>query len=105
MRRIAVAIALLVPLFLSAQAPADDDGAEAASAAAEERKEALRDTSGYAFPPLSRTVRGAQFMAYAMTLRDYCSDQRVDAAFVQERLARFAVMTGREETCASLSDY
>ncbi|MDR2093010.1 MAG: hypothetical protein LBP58_06825 [Azoarcus sp.] len=64
-----------------------------------------RDTSGYAFPALAVTVAAAQNMAHAMILRDYCANTRVPMEFVRKRLARFSRMTGREESCQSLSDY
>lgn len=64
-----------------------------------------RDTDGYLFPPIAKTVADMQNLAYAMTLRDYCSDSRVPDAFVLERLARFSELTGREETCRTLMDY
>lgn len=64
-----------------------------------------RNTDGYAFPPLAKTVADMQNLAYAMQLRDYCADRKVPDAFVRERLARFSAITGREESCQSLLDY
>lgn len=65
----------------------------------------FRDTRAYAFPALSRTVRDMQHLAYAFQLRDYCADGRVPDAFVRIQLARFSLITGRDETCRSLADY
>lgn len=65
----------------------------------------FRDTRAYPFPALSRTVRDMQHLAYAFQLRDYCADERVPDAFVRLQLARFSLITGRDETCRSLGDY
>ncbi len=65
----------------------------------------FRDTTGYRFPALSRTVRDMQNLAFAMQLRDYCADDRIPDAFVRSQLARFSVLTGRDESCRSLNDY
>lgn len=65
----------------------------------------FRKSSAYPFPALSRTVRDMQHLAYALQLRDYCADDRVPDEFVRVQLARFGMLTGREETCASLKDY
>ncbi|HJV24807.1 MAG TPA: hypothetical protein VJ673_03930 [Aromatoleum sp.] len=65
----------------------------------------FRDTTGYRYPAISRTVRDMQNMAYAMQLRDYCADERVPDEFVKEQLSRFSRITGREETCRSLLAY
>ncbi|MGL1834286.1 hypothetical protein ACKVEX_11825 [Rhodocyclaceae bacterium SMB388] len=65
----------------------------------------FRDTSANPFAALSRTVRDMQHLAYALQLRDYCADDRVSDEFVRVQLARFSLLTGREETCASLKDY
>ena len=46
-----------------------------------------------------------QRLAFAMQLREYCSDRRVADEFVRGRLARFGQLTGRQETCRSLLDY
>lgn len=64
-----------------------------------------RQLSGYAFPALADTVSSLQNMSYAMQLRDYCADGRIEDAFVIDRLARFSAMTGREEDCSSLLRY
>lgn len=64
-----------------------------------------RDTSGYRFPALAKTVADMQNLAYAMQLRDLCANARVPDDFVRERLDRFGEMTGRAESCASLLDY
>jgi len=65
----------------------------------------FRDTSAYPFPALSRTVRDMQHLAYAFQLHNYCSDDRVPDAFVRIQLARFSLITGRDETCRTLADY
>jgi len=67
--------------------------------------EAIRDTTGYRYPALSRTVRDMQNLAYAMQLRDYCADDRVSDEFVRAQLARFSRITGRTETCRTLLAY
>ncbi len=65
----------------------------------------FRDLSGYAFGPLSRTVRDMQHLAYAMQLRDYCADPRIADEFVRVQLARFSLITGRPEDCQTLLNY
>ncbi len=88
------------------QAPAAQAvSAAPAPAAADKPAEQGRDTGGYRFPALARTVADMQNLAHAMQLRDYCADRRVADAFVRERLRRFGALTGREETCSSLLDY
>jgi hypothetical protein len=64
-----------------------------------------RDTTGYRFPAVAKTVGDMQNLAHAMRLRDYCANARVKDDFVRERLARFSAITGREETCRTLLDY
>ena len=76
--------------------PIDDEGGLPAD---------WRDVGAYPFPAISRTVRDMQNLAYAMQLRDYCADDRVPDAFVLDRLARFSVLTGRQETCRTLLEY
>ncbi len=64
-----------------------------------------RDTRGYRFPAIAKTVEDLQYLAYAMQLREYCANRRVSDDFVRERLKRFSAMTGREESCRTLLDY
>ncbi|MBS0543890.1 MAG: hypothetical protein JSR40_09180 [Proteobacteria bacterium] len=64
-----------------------------------------RDTTGYRFPAVGKTVADMQNAAHAMRLREYCADARVKDEFVRERLERFSAITGRKETCRSLLDY
>lgn len=64
-----------------------------------------RQLNGYAFPALADTVSSMQNMSYAMQLRDYCADGRIEDDFVRDRLARFSRMTGREEDCSTLLRY
>lgn len=94
---------VLVPLAVRAQgtpAPAQQNDAAPAQLAPD-----WRNTDGYRFPPIAKTVADMQNLAYAMTLRDYCSDRRVADAFVLGQLARFSKITGRAETCRTLLDY
>ncbi len=72
-----------------------------------EKKDAddWRDTRGYRFPAIAKTVEDMQYLAYAMQLREYCANRRVPDDFVRERLKRFSAMTGREENCRTLLDY
>lgn len=81
------------------------DGAEQDAVEGDEQAPDFRNTLAYPFPPLSHTVRAMQHMAYAFKLRDYCADDRVPDAFVRVQLARFSLITGREETCRTLADY
>lgn len=99
---------VLVPLAVRAQgtpAPAQQTGAAPAAPAPAAPPADWRNTDGYRFPPLAKTVADMQNIAYAMTLRDYCSDRRVADAFVLGQLARFSKITGRAETCRTLLDY
>lgn len=64
-----------------------------------------RDTTGYRFPAVGKTVTDMQNAAHAMRLREYCADARVKDEFVRERLERFSAITGRKETCRTLLDY
>lgn len=64
-----------------------------------------RDTTGYRFPAVGKTVTDMQNTAHAMRLREYCADARVKDEFVRERLERFSAITGRKETCRTLLDY
>ncbi|MCL2876104.1 MAG: hypothetical protein FWF12_07420 [Betaproteobacteria bacterium] len=64
-----------------------------------------RDTSGYPFPALADTVAAAQNMVHAMSLRDYCANEKLSDDFVRGRLALFSRITGREEDCQSVLDY
>lgn len=103
--------AMLFALSAVAQ-PAEDAGLEASQVGrgSSETTQVIdeadfRDTSAYPFPALSRTVRDLQHLAYALQLRDYCADDRVSDEFVRMQLARFSLLTGREETCGSLKDY
>ncbi|MFN4064305.1 hypothetical protein [Parazoarcus communis] len=99
-------VLILVILSLFATLPAQAQDAPAAAPAAEAGADrAWRDTTGYRFPAIAKTVADMQNLAYAMTLRDYCADARVPDDFVRERLARFSRMTGREESCQTLLDY
>ena len=95
------AFILLLPLYAHAQV---EEGVRGEQGEAQEDED-FRDVSGYLFPPLSRTVRDMQNIAYAFNLRDYCADNRIPDAFVRERLARFSQITGRKETCRSLRNY
>lgn len=99
---ILVILPLLVALPVQAQdVPAAPPAADVAAAP----DRAWRDTTGYRFPAIAKTVADMQNLAYAMTLRDYCADVRVPDDFVRERLARFSRMTGRDESCQTLLDY
>jgi len=103
-----VALFALPWTFAMAQesAPAKEATAtKEAAPPAEKKKEKWRDTSAYPFPALAATVAGAQNMAQAMILREYCADDKIPDEFVRARLALFSKITGREEDCASLLDY
>jgi len=65
----------------------------------------FRDVSGYRFPALARTRRDLQNVATAIQLREYCADDKLDAAFVRRQLERFSRITGRSESCRTLLDY
>ncbi|PKO49713.1 MAG: hypothetical protein CVU28_15000 [Betaproteobacteria bacterium HGW-Betaproteobacteria-21] len=101
-------VSLMLPAVAGAQNAAAPvvPGADAAEGAPGKKPdEGWRNTDGYPFPAIAKTVADMQNLAYAMTLRDYCSDRRVPDAFVLERLARFSQLTGREESCQTLLDY
>jgi hypothetical protein len=105
--RALLVLALCLPAHASAQAPQSNPAAAAAGeiAAPGPDDRSFRDTSGYRFPALSRTLRDMQNLAYAVQLRDYCADERVSDEFVKAQLARFSAITGRPETCRTLLDY
>jgi hypothetical protein len=65
----------------------------------------FRDVSGYPFPALARTRGHLQNVATAIQLREYCADDKLDAAFVRRQLERFSRITGRSESCRTLLDY
>lgn len=69
------------------------------------RRNDFRTLGGYPFQDLSSTVRDMQNLAYAMQLRDYCADARLPDEFVRVQLARFSLITAREENCRTLLDY
>lgn len=92
--------ALDVSLPVMAQAPGAPSGA-----ATPDGDRRFRDITGYRFPPLINTVSAMQNVAYAIQLRDYCSDARVPDEFVRAQLARFSRITGRQETCQTLRAY
>lgn len=100
---------LMFPVVASAQGVPAPATAAAAGAendqAGKNAEDDWRNTDGYRFPAIAKTVADMQNLAYAMTLRDYCSDRKVPDAFVRERLARFSQISGREETCRTLLDY
>lgn len=102
--RVVVALLCLLHLSLAtpvlAQAPsrAPDDAGTA-------QAPLVRNLDGYQFPPLAQTTARMQNIAHAMRLRDYCADRRVSDAFIMVQLARFSLITGRPENCASLLDY
>jgi hypothetical protein len=100
-------LALCLPAYASAQAPQTEPPVAAAGgiAAPGPGDRSFRDTSGYRFPAVSRTLRDMQNLAYAIQLRDYCSDDRVTDEFVKAQLTRFGAITGRPETCRTLLDY
>lgn len=101
----ALLLAVTLPAFgqeAAVEEPVPALGAEQLEAVEDDD---FRDIRGYRFPALSRTVRDMQYLAIAMQLRDYCSDNRVPDEFVRDRLARFSLMSGREETCRSLNEY
>lgn len=111
MKRILVLFLISVIGMQSVQAqnvaePADASEGAAVEANADPAQDPdFRNTRAYSFPALSRTVRDMQYLAYAFQLRDYCADQRVPDAFVRVQLARFSLITGREESCRTLTDY
>ena len=104
-------LVILISFVCMPLAHAQDAPAPAASpaAAAPAQDAALdkewRSTAGYPFPAVAQTVTDMQRLAFAMQLREYCSDRRVADEFVRERLARFGQLTGRQEPCRSLLDY
>lgn len=104
-RPLTVYLALLLAGSVCAQpAPSGAPPAQAPASAA--RPDApFRDSTGYRYPALSRTVRDMQNLAYAMQLRDYCADDRVSDEFVKAQLERFSRITGRTETCRTLLAY
>jgi len=104
-RPLIVYLALLLAGSVYAQ-PAPSGATQAAPPEAVGKPvEPFRDTIGYRYPALSRTVRDMQNLAYAMQLRDYCADDRVSDEFVKAQLERFSRITGRTETCRTLLAY
>lgn len=100
-------LALLIAGGVDAQSPPPAKGRAPAATdpVAAKPAEPFRDTTGYRYPALARTVRDMQNLAYAMQLRDYCADERVSNDFVKAQLARFSRITGRSETCRTLLAY
>lgn len=104
MRAVATVIllaALVVAVPVEAQTPPRAPDAAGSSAGVV----LARNLGGYEFPSIAATTSRMQNIAHAMRLRDYCSDRRVADAFVRVQLARFSLITGRPESCASLLDY
>ena len=89
----------------SARPPATKGSKVGAPPAKPPARPEWRDTTGYRFPAVGKTVADMQNAAHAMRLREYCADARVKDEFVRERLERFSAITGRKETCRSLLDY
>ncbi|NMG76270.1 hypothetical protein GPA25_16035 [Aromatoleum diolicum] len=104
-RPLIVCFVMLLAGGVGAQ-PAPSGAATAATAeGAGKPVESFRDTTGYRYPALSRTVRDMQNLAYALQLRDYCADERVSDEFVKAQLASFSRITGRTESCRTLLAY
>ncbi len=102
----ALAQAPAQPAAGAAGAPAGQGGAPATlPTPAPKPEQSWRDTSNYVFQSVARTTEDLQHVAYALTLREYCSNRKIPDDFVKERLARFSAMTGREESCRTLMDY
>lgn len=59
----------------------------------------------YPLPALAQTVREVQHSTQAMLLMEYCADERIPDAFVNQRLAEFSRQTGRQEDCRTLLEY
>lgn len=87
------------------QARLDEALAPTRATAAPAQRNDFRKLNGYAFPQVSDTVRDMQNLAHAMQLRDYCADTRIPDEFVRVQLARFSLITAREENCQTLLDY
>lgn len=119
MRRSVILLLCLLPLGALAQAPAQPAAGAGQAAAGGGQAGApptlptptprpevsWRDTSNYVFQSVARTTEDLQHVAYALTLREYCSNRKIPDDFVKDRLARFSAMTGREESCRTLMDY
>jgi hypothetical protein len=80
-------------------------GEQAAATPPSEGGSGFRDISGYRVGSVAQTARRLQNVATAMQLRDYCADPRVADEFVRIQLARFSLITGRSESCATLLEY
>lgn len=99
--------ALLTSGGVHAQSP-DASAAPAASAAFDAPKSAREADDipyRYPVPSLAQTVRELQHASLAIQLREYCADEKIPDAFVDERLAEFSRITGREENCRTLLEY
>ena len=102
--------ALLTSVGVHAQSP-DAPAAPAAPAASaafdapKSAREADDIPYRYHVPSLAQTVRELQHASLAIQLREYCADEKIPDAFVDERLAEFSRITGREENCRTLLEY
>jgi len=108
MRVSAVLLLCLLPVGALAQAPAQPAAGAAPATLptpTPRPEQSWRDTSNYVFQSVARTTEDLQHVAYALTLREYCSNRKIPDDFVKDRLARFSAMTGREESCRTLMDY
>ncbi|MBW7861626.1 MAG: hypothetical protein KJZ96_12835 [Rhodocyclaceae bacterium] len=96
---------VLAGCALASHAQTGGGGGQAAAAQPSAAVAGFRNTGGYRSGSVAQTVRRLQNVATAMQLREYCSDPRIEDEFVRIQLARFSLITGRSESCATLLDY
>jgi hypothetical protein len=96
---------LPIVLFLAASAFAQTPPVDPPSEAPTDARRAGDIPYRYPMPAIAQTVREIQHSTQAMLLREYCADEKIPDAFVNERLALFSQQTGRAEDCRTLLDY
>lgn len=96
---------LPIALFLTTHAFAQTPPADPLPEAPPDARKAGGVPYRYPMPAIAQTVREIQHSTQAMLLREYCADERIPDAFVNERLAMFSRQTGRTEDCRTLLDY
>ena len=96
---------LPIALLLTTHAFAQTPSAEPPPDAPTDARKAGGVPYRYPMPAIAQTVREIQHSTQAMLLREYCADEKIPDAFVNERLAIFSQQTGRTEDCRTLLDY
>lgn len=106
MPRLAVCLLIATSAaFAYAQEAVQESSVQVGVGAASSARQAGDEPYRYPQPALAHTVRDLQHLSLAITLREYCADEKIPDDFVDARLAEFGDITGRKEDCRSLLDY